>query len=159
MFTYLRFCAFARVSLCRLVLLVLLVSAKSFRKKNKEFKTALITSFILLLMANTIPKNFVISSNDTSFQFTKLDPRRQGQEEFIVFSAYLLIFVTNSWINCSVNNSSKKYIELNLLILWKRTFMFEGETRVCDWRNYPNLVAGIFCTIYHILKYYFFATR
>ena len=96
MFAYLRFCAFARVSLSRLVLLVLLVSAKSFRKKNKEFKTALITSFILLLMANTIPKNFVISSNDTSFQFTKLDPRRQGQEEFIVFSAYLLIFVTNS---------------------------------------------------------------
>ena len=95
MFTYLRFCAFARVSLCRLVLLVLLVSAKSFRKKNKEFKT-LITSFILLLMANTIPKNFVISSNDTSFQLTKLDPRRQGQEEFIVFSAHLLIFVTNS---------------------------------------------------------------
>ena len=158
MFTYLRFCAFARVFLCRLVLLVLLVSAKSFRKKNKEFKT-LITSFILLLMANTIPKNFVISSNDTSFQFTKLDPRRQGQEEFIVFSAYLLFFVTNSWINCSVNNSLKKYIELNLLILWKRTFMFEGETRVRDWRNYPNLVAGIFCTIYYILKYYFFATR
>ena len=36
--------------LCRLVLLVLLVCAKSFRKKNKEFKTALITSFILLLV-------------------------------------------------------------------------------------------------------------
>ena len=32
-----------------LVLLVLLVRAKSFRKKNKEFKTALMTSFTLLL--------------------------------------------------------------------------------------------------------------
>ena len=32
-----------------LVLLVLLVRAKSFRKKKKEFKTALITSFTLLL--------------------------------------------------------------------------------------------------------------
>ena len=29
---------------------VLLVRAKSFRKKNKEFKTALITSFTLLLV-------------------------------------------------------------------------------------------------------------
>ena len=49
LFAYLRFCAFTRGSLCHLVLLVLLVCAKSFRKKNKEFKTALITSFILLL--------------------------------------------------------------------------------------------------------------
>ena len=56
LFAYLRFCAFARVSLCRLVLLVLLVlivllaCAKSFRKKeNREFKTALVTSFILIL--------------------------------------------------------------------------------------------------------------
>ena len=52
------FCAFARMSLCLfvlfvlLVLLVLLVCVKSFRKKNKEFKTALITSFILLLNFN-----------------------------------------------------------------------------------------------------------
>ena len=48
------FCAFAWVFLCLLVLsvlLVLLVHAKSFRKKkNKAFKTALITSFILLLV-------------------------------------------------------------------------------------------------------------
>ena len=49
------FCAFAGVSLCclvlfvLLVLLVLLVCAKCFRKKNIEFKTALITSFLLLL--------------------------------------------------------------------------------------------------------------
>ena len=43
------------MSLCLLVLLVLLVlsvffvRAKSFRKKNKDFKSTLITSFILLL--------------------------------------------------------------------------------------------------------------
>ena len=46
------FCAFARESLCRLVLLVLLVllvCAESFRKKNKEFKISLMTSLILLL--------------------------------------------------------------------------------------------------------------
>ena len=61
LFAYLRFCAFAWVSLCLLVfivifvllvLLVLFVRAKSFRKNNnnnKKFKTALITSSILLL--------------------------------------------------------------------------------------------------------------
>ena len=46
------FCAFAWLRLCAFVLLallVLLVRAKSFHKKNKEFKTALITSFTLLL--------------------------------------------------------------------------------------------------------------
>ena len=57
LFAYFRFCAFARVSLNRLVILVLLellvilvllVCAKSFRKKNNEkFNTALITSCIL----------------------------------------------------------------------------------------------------------------
>ena len=40
------FCAFVWL---RFVLLVLLVRAKSFCKKKKGFKTALITSFILLL--------------------------------------------------------------------------------------------------------------
>ena len=46
LFAYLRFCAFARVSLCLLVLLVVSVRAKSFRKKNKEFKTALIANIL-----------------------------------------------------------------------------------------------------------------
>ena len=49
------FCTFAWLRLCAfsaLMLLVLLLRAKSFckKKKNKEFKTALITSFTLLLM-------------------------------------------------------------------------------------------------------------
>ena len=55
--TYLLICLFAWVYLCHLVLsglivlLVLLVCAKSFRKKNnKEFKTALMTSIALLLI-------------------------------------------------------------------------------------------------------------
>ena len=47
------FCTFAWLRLCAFSALVLLVRAKSFCKKknnNKEFKTALITSFTLLLM-------------------------------------------------------------------------------------------------------------
>ena len=43
------FCAFTWVSLYLLVLLFFLMRVKSFGKKNKEFKTALITSFILFL--------------------------------------------------------------------------------------------------------------
>ena len=60
LFAYLHFCAFAWVSLCLLMLLVLLVRAKTYcKKKNKKknnnnnikkFKTGLITSFILLLI-------------------------------------------------------------------------------------------------------------
>ena len=59
LFAYLRFCAFPRVSLCLLVLLLLWCFwcfwcvQNVFVRKNKEFKTALITSFILLL--NFIP--------------------------------------------------------------------------------------------------------
>ena len=59
LFAYLCLCAFDRVSLCRLVLFsafgafcvfsVIFLCVKCFRKKNKKFKTALITSFILLL--------------------------------------------------------------------------------------------------------------
>ena len=47
------FCAFAWLVFCALgafLLLVLLVRAKSFSKKNKGFKTALITLFILFLL-------------------------------------------------------------------------------------------------------------
>ena len=51
------FCAFAWVSLCLLVLLVLLVRAKSFRKK-KGFRTALTSSFILLLNLSYYKHNF-----------------------------------------------------------------------------------------------------
>ena len=66
LFAYLRFRAFARVSLCRLVLLVLfsafgafgafgafsafLCVRNLFVKKSKKFKTALTTSSILLLV-------------------------------------------------------------------------------------------------------------
>ena len=56
LFAYLHICAFARVSLCLSMLLVLLVLFSAFsvcqkfsKKKKKKFKTALITSFILLL--------------------------------------------------------------------------------------------------------------
>ena len=48
------FCAFAWLRFCAFVLLVLLVRAKSFCKKNKGFETALITSFILLLSDNPL---------------------------------------------------------------------------------------------------------
>ena len=64
------FCAFARMSLCFLVLLVLLtllvlfVRAKSFRKKKiKKFKTALITSFILLLNFQLLQSFFQLSQS------------------------------------------------------------------------------------------------
>ena len=55
------FCTFARLCFCALVLLVLFVlfmRAKSFCKKNKEFKTALITSFILLLNSSYCKHEF-----------------------------------------------------------------------------------------------------
>ena len=64
-----------RVSLCRfvlLVLLVLLVCAKSFRKrKNKKFKTALITSFILPLKTNF---NATLSSLNREVTASKTKP-------------------------------------------------------------------------------------
>ena len=47
----LRFCAFW-CFLVLFVLLILLVRSKSFGNKNEGFKTALITTFILLLLSN-----------------------------------------------------------------------------------------------------------
>ena len=60
--TYSLICVFVLLLGCVFVLLVLLVLAKSFRKKNKEFKTALITSFTLLLRFRT-PSNIKIVLN------------------------------------------------------------------------------------------------
>ena len=61
--------------MCRfvlLVLLVLLVCAKSFRKrKNKKFKTALITSFILPLKTNF---NATLSSLNREVTASKTKP-------------------------------------------------------------------------------------
>ena len=68
LFAYLCLCAFDRVSLCRLVLFsafgafcvfsVIFLCVKCFRKKNKKFKTALITSFILLLNSSYYKHEF-----------------------------------------------------------------------------------------------------
>ena len=61
LFAYLRFCAFVILLGCIFVLLVLFVHVKSFRKKNnKEFKTALITSFVLLLKNPIMILNFKV---------------------------------------------------------------------------------------------------
>ena len=43
------FCTFSWLCLCAFGTFGALVRAKSFRKKNEKFKTALMTSFILLL--------------------------------------------------------------------------------------------------------------
>ena len=66
------FCAFAWVSLCLLVLLVLLVRAKYFcKKKNKRFKTVLIILFILLLNLSNYKHKFF---NHNLFQLLQSFP-------------------------------------------------------------------------------------
>ena len=57
-FCLLRLCSFDRASLC---LLCFLLRVKSLYKKNKEFKTALITSFILLLSVTEIIYAFCVN--------------------------------------------------------------------------------------------------
>ena len=93
------FCAFARMSLCLLVLLVLLtllvlfVRAKSFRKKKiKKFKTALITSFILLL-------NFQLSQSFSIikifFNYYNLFQLSQSFSIIMIFFNYHNLFYYN----------------------------------------------------------------
>ena len=93
------FCAFARMSLCLLVLLVLLtllvlfVRAKCFRKKKiKKFKTALITSFILLL-------NFQLSQSFSIikifFNYYNLFQLSQSFSIIMIFFNYHNLFYYN----------------------------------------------------------------
>ena len=66
-------CVFVLLLGCVFVLLVLLVRAKYFCKKNKEFKTALITSFIFIYITTlikTLDRFAHSSSSWNSFQST-----------------------------------------------------------------------------------------
>ena len=64
--SFLCFCLVA--SLCFLCFLVLLVQVKSFCKKSKEFKTALMTSFTLLLNLSYYKHEFL---NHNPFQLSQ----------------------------------------------------------------------------------------
>ena len=100
LFAYLHFCAFVLlfdwvfvlfvlfgVFMCIFVLFVPFVPCvlfvpfvpfvrgKSFRKKNKKFKTALITSFILLLMVARNIVQLLDKTNEKNFGGPKLGPK------------------------------------------------------------------------------------
>ena len=95
-FAYLRFCAFALVSLCLLVLLMLLVllvffvlfvRAKSLRKRNKKFKTPLITSFMLLLLSFAYPPQLPIwGLMTTPVGFLRVPPLKSVEQIVWFFS-------------------------------------------------------------------------
>ena len=56
--------------LCFLCFLVPLVRVKSFRKKNKEFKTALITSFTLLLVSLKYFNGFTVAVSSSLYFYS-----------------------------------------------------------------------------------------
>ena len=93
-FCLLRLCSFDRASLC---LLCFLLRVKSLYKKNKEFKTALITSFILLLSVTEIIYAFCVNE-----PFHYICSKNICHNIFFSDTAGMLRFTLSS--TCSVQN-------------------------------------------------------
>ena len=126
------------VLLVLLVLLVLFVRAKCFCKKNKinkEFKTALTTSFILLL--NSSYYNFYYDYYDffksQSFSIITIFFSYHNTFEWlqyfsiitILFNNHNLFNYYNLWHYFCENNSKYKFHHLNILFIvkaWQRYF-------------------------------------
>ena len=94
------FCAFACLRLCTfvllvfsvlLVLLVILVRAKSFCKKNKEFKTALITSFTLLLGKGNLSAHVHTHSQTTSANWWSYRKNEISQRFYFIITLFILV--------------------------------------------------------------------
>ena len=116
------FCSFAWVSLCLLVLLVLLVRAKSFHKKNKGIKTALITSFILLLKFILLQAWTFLSQSFSMitvfFNYHNLFQLSQSFSITIIFFNYHDLFQLSRTFLLQFFLSQSFSISLQLIILY-----------------------------------------
>ena len=106
---------------CVFVLLVFMVRAQSFRKKNKEFKTALITSYTLLLWACAVlPYAFDLSCDfittmdalAISYHLYNLKNVKAPMEECyfrkVVLKLKLLHGCFSRFVNCINDAKSRK---------------------------------------------------